>query len=161
MVTTMFENRHLLNPRLKRLWGRKYGETPCCIKEISDLQQVKELLEAILPTVEKFAIETRYGNPVCDDPRDFSPDPECCTPEEIARWKEACERAERGEKVEVPQHQWFSDKDGMICCHVNSNPWGIGIYIYRDEALTKLKEKLKEAVEIIERYNKEVWGNDE
>ena len=150
-----------LNPRIEQRLNLEPKDTPCCGKQIRDLEQVTALLKAVLPTVEKFAIETGYGNPVCDDPRDFSPDPECCTPEEIARWKEACERAERGEKVEVPQHQWFSDKDGMICCHVNSNPWGIGIYIYRDPELSEALTKLKEAVEIIERYNKEVWGYDE
>lgn len=41
--------------------------------------------------------EVGYGYYPGGDPRKFSPDPECCTVEENARWKAACEAWDRGE----------------------------------------------------------------
>lgn len=41
--------------------------------------------------------EVMYGFFHVDDPRDFMPDEEGCSPEEIAAHAEACEKAARGE----------------------------------------------------------------
>lgn len=64
------------------------------------------LLEKVLPLIEREAEEDLlYGAPLVDDPRDYTPDMECCTPEEVATWDEACKKAEAGESVEVPRHK--------------------------------------------------------
>lgn len=48
--------------------------------------------------------ETAYGMFTGGDPRRFSPDPEVCTPEEMARHEEACKAAEAGEGLDrAPQ----------------------------------------------------------
>ncbi len=55
------------------------------IEELEErLEALEGLLTDILPVIEHYAEETSYGVPVVDDPRDFTPDPECCSPEEIA-----------------------------------------------------------------------------
>lgn len=67
-----------------------------------------------------------YGYPCVSDPRDFSPDVECCSPEEIAAHKLACEtfgtpayQANKGCYAEY-------DADGRLVKHVARTSWGIG-----------------------------------
>lgn len=106
---------------------------------------VLQVLPEIISFLEKNAVEHHYGYPVCKDPRHFKPDPECCTEEEIAAWKEACKRAEAGEKVEIPKHEWFSNEEGCIV-HVNRSPWGIGVNTLYNEEVYTLLRKIKKAV---------------
>lgn len=47
--------------------------------------------------------EVWYGNFRGGDPRNFKPDLEVCTEEEIARWKAACERWDHGDHVVCPE----------------------------------------------------------
>lgn len=42
-----------------------------------------------------------YGFPCVEDPHDFTPDAECCTPEEIAFWENSKKRWDVGERDEV------------------------------------------------------------
>ena len=44
--------------------------------------------------------ETCYGYPCVSDPRDFSPDYECCTKEEIENWERDCLAAKNASKEE-------------------------------------------------------------
>lgn len=70
--------------------------------------------------------EISYGGFYGGDPRNFHPDYECCTPEEIARWKEACEKAEQLEadrNLPCPSF-WIRTEHGHA--HVNCQPFGIG-----------------------------------
>lgn len=40
-----------------------------------------------------------YGFFIGGDPRDFTPDDECCTKEEIDAWREACKKYREGDHV--------------------------------------------------------------
>ncbi len=53
-------------------------------------------LEGLFPMLNEFEGQS-YGIFLGGDPRDFSPDTECCTPDEIARWEQACAEWEAGE----------------------------------------------------------------
>ena len=56
-------------------------------------------LERLLPLTDEFEY-TLYGPFMGGDPRDFTPDEEMCTPEEISAWETACEEWNRGEGVD-------------------------------------------------------------
>ena len=68
--------------------------------------------------------EIMYGVFPGGDPRDFKPDEECCSPEEIAAWKAACEEWERGEGVDRGPGCSFAG-DGSV--H-DGTGFGIGTY---------------------------------
>jgi hypothetical protein len=58
-----------------------------------------------------------------ENPHDFSPDSECCTPKEIAFWQEAKKRWDAGERdVRGARCGWISDT-----VHVTRTSWGIGV----------------------------------
>ncbi len=67
-----------------------------------------------------------YGFPCVSDPRDFAPDYECCSPEEIATWRLACETY--GKPEHEPNKGCFSeyDSEGSLVLHVTRTSWGIG-----------------------------------
>jgi len=70
----------------------------------------------------------QYGHFGGGDPRDFQPDMELCTPEEVARWKADVARAEAGEDVIAPPAgQW--NESGTI--HILAPKYGIGTYKMR------------------------------
>ena len=81
------------------------------------------------PTTRKTTI---YGQPLCDDPRDFTPDEQVCTPAEIAAWKDAVRRADAGENVEIPRHFWIVDEHNALT-HVSYEPWGVGVSVIDEE----------------------------
>lgn len=75
-----------------------------------------------------------YGFFPGGDPRDFTPDSECCTAEEKAAWKEACEQWNRGEKVVCEgSHRWLVDREGNVIGTATVSGFGIGIYTYDEE----------------------------
>jgi hypothetical protein len=92
--------------------------------------------------------EEGYGFFHVADPRDFFPDEEDSTPEEIAAHREACEKAERGEPWGPPDEEhgpWVRVVDGIPetvlgqrpegegwvgQCHA-ARSFGIGTYIIR------------------------------
>lgn len=58
-----------------------------------------------------------YGYCVSDDPRQFKPDEECCTPEEIARWKAACAEWDTGRGTPPPAEEhgpWVDAESGQV-----------------------------------------------
>ena|SRR3990167_4665929 len=71
--------------------------------------------------------EPLYGFPCVSDPNDFSPDYECCSPEEITTWKRACETY--GKPEHKPNKGCFSEYDdkGQLVLHVTRTSWGIGV----------------------------------
>ncbi len=69
------------------------------------------------------AKEITYGCFHGGDPREFTPDPECCTETEIANWKRDCEAWDRGETTEVPVSGWTSPT-----VHVMRSAYGLGTY---------------------------------
>lgn len=68
-------------------------------------------------------IEYGYGCFPGGDPRSFSPDEECCTPEELAKHKADCEAWDRGENPAVPISGWISPN-----IHVLRSSYGLGVY---------------------------------
>lgn len=72
--------------------------------------------------------EAIYGFPRVEDPNDFSPDAECCTPKEIAFWEDAKKRWDAGERdVRGARCSDLTDDDGNLVGHVTRTSWGIGI----------------------------------
>jgi hypothetical protein len=71
--------------------------------------------------------ESFYGYFTGGDPRQFHPDAEECSPEELANHKRACEEAnalESGRNLECPSG-WITWEGGGI--HVLNAPFGIGV----------------------------------
>lgn len=64
-----------------------------------EIEGYRQALEGLLPLTDEFEY-TLYGNFMGGDPRDFVPDEEVCTPEEITAWAAACEEWNRGEGVD-------------------------------------------------------------
>lgn len=65
----------------------------------AEIEGYRQALEGLLPLTDEFEY-TLYGNFMGGDPRDFVPDEEVCTPEEITAWAAACEEWNRGEGVD-------------------------------------------------------------
>lgn len=76
-----------------------------------------------------------YGYFLGGDPRDFTPDGEVCTPEEIAAHRAACEAWERGERPELDRHHHkiVQLEDGRHGVASFSGPFGMGVYTMSDE----------------------------
>ncbi len=68
-----------------------------------------------------------YGYPCVEDPHDFDPDVECCSPQEIETWRRAC--ANYGKPTYEPNKGSFStfNADGNLLTHVCRTSWGIGV----------------------------------
>src|SRR5688572_30557802 len=68
-----------------------------------------------------------YGFPCVINPHDFTPDAECCSPEEIAAHKTACENW--GKPSYVPNKGCYVERsdDGQLVKHVLRTSWGIGV----------------------------------
>lgn len=77
------------------------------------------------------SMEPIYGYPCVEDPRDFDPDPECCSPTEMAAWRLACQTF--GKSDHKPNKGCFTDRDesGQMVRHVLRTSWGIGINLIR------------------------------
>lgn len=95
--------------------------------------------------------EPTYGYYPGGDPRDFSPDPECCTPEELAAHKEACEAWERGERPQHEAHHHTAHSVGenkvMVVSHAGA--FGIGVYSMRDEEAEDVLEQVDAALAMV------------
>ncbi len=72
--------------------------------------------------------DTVYGFPCVENPHDFTPDPESCTPEEIAFWKDAKKRWDAGERdVRGARCETIRDEQGNMKAHITRTSWGIGV----------------------------------
>ena len=67
-----------------------------------------------------------YGFPCVEDPNDFDPDLECCSPAEIETHRLACQTF--GKPTYAPNKGCFSEYDaqGQLVRHVTRSSWGIG-----------------------------------
>jgi hypothetical protein len=71
--------------------------------------------------------EAVYGFPCVENPHDFTPDAECCTPEEIAFWEDAKKRWNAGESnVRGKRCHDLIDSNCNVVGHKASTSWGIG-----------------------------------
>lgn len=103
--------------------------------------------------------ESGYGSFTGGDPRDFTPDPDGTTEEELAKWKAACEAfaaAEaRGERPTLGgAHQTLVDDDGRPVAFVSFSGFGLGIQVYRDEELAALLKKASDALSAVKAAQK-------
>ncbi len=88
-----------------------------------------------------------YGAFPGGDPREFTPDEECSTPEEREAYRLACEAAARGESNPAPAHAWIGVDEarkalaaggvdaatiGGSIAHVTYTRFGLGGYRYRE-----------------------------
>jgi hypothetical protein len=74
------------------------------------------------------AKECVYGFPCVENPHDFEPDLECCTPEEVIFWTEAKARWDAGERnVRGARCTSTYDSDGKLLMHTTRTSWGIGV----------------------------------
>lgn len=71
--------------------------------------------------------ESIYGFPCVENPHDFSPDRECCTPEEIAFWEDAKKRWDAGERDVRGARCETIRNSGEVTAHFTRTSWGIGI----------------------------------
>lgn len=68
-----------------------------------------------------------YGFPCVENPYDFDPDRESCTPEEIAYWEDAKKRWDAGERdVRGVRCKTVRDDNGEMLAHTQTS-WGIGV----------------------------------
>lgn len=75
-----------------------------------------------------------YGFFPGGDPREFTPDFECCNEKEISSWKEACEQWNRGERIVCEgSHRWVVDGEGKVIGTATVSSFGIGVYFWDDE----------------------------
>ena len=73
-------------------------------------------------------LEPVYGFPCVENPHDFEPDRESCTPEEIAFWEDAKKRWDSGERdVRGARCESVYDENGQLKMHVTRTSWGIGV----------------------------------
>ena len=108
--------------------------------------QVAGLTDALvktLPIIGELAESIGYGYYKPVDPRDFTPDFECCSKKEISNWKNDCAKADAGKEIG------------------DMRAWGIGTYKIKDPEMIELREKIKTALaqpnpgaEIMERMKK-------
>lgn len=76
-----------------------------------------------------------YGYFPGGDPRDFEPDVECCTEEEMAAHKKACAEWDAGEqtKHEAHRHDVSTSADGKVTVSMSvSGAFGMGSYTIHD-----------------------------
>lgn len=75
-----------------------------------------------------------YGYFGSGDPRDFTPDYELCSSEEIARWQADVALAESGDiTIAPPAGEWVLDQNGNRAMHILAPKYGIGVYKYRPQ----------------------------
>lgn len=79
-----------------------------------------------------------YGYFPGGDPRDFRPDEECCTPEELAAWQADCAAWNAGNGQPAPPSGFWSDDGSM---HILAPRYGIGSYVMHDPEITALLDE--------------------
>jgi hypothetical protein len=108
----------------------------------------REAMEAALAKLRDFAEADLYGHFYGGDPRDFRPDPDCNTPEELERHRAACEAWNRGERTEVtPAGPILIDRPGLGAQRgMTSGDFGLGTTHVRDREITAICDRLEAAL---------------
>jgi hypothetical protein len=119
-----------------------------------------DALREIAIRIRSHAEQPQYGGFPGGDPRDFSPDPECCTADELERHRIACHEWEEGRGVDIggPHIALDAHPDIEPDCivryadgsgHMTVNAYGLGVYTYRDDELVRLAQDLDDLVDRI------------
>lgn len=108
-----------------------------------------DLLRYLAAHFQSEAEQTGYGFFCGGDPRKFTPDPECSTEQERAKWKAECEAWSRGEQVDTSGNvgRWVSEN-----LHIQPGGYGLGTYSYEDEFSAGLAKALKRHLEAEPRF---------
>jgi hypothetical protein len=121
---------------------KAYDQCHNCGKDFADHNYVEgDLYQCPYPSQ-----ESGYGYFHGGDPRNFHPDGECCSPDEIANHRKACQLWDEAEaKGKTPEPEecpsgWIFDEHGKPIAHVLRSPYGIGIYTYEMEQYFELHE---------------------
>lgn len=110
-----------------------YHKCAHCYRDFADHDYVEGSIDQYRCPVPQQ--EQGYGYFCGGDPRLFFPDHEDSTPEEIANWKAACDKAdelESARNLECPSG-WVRLADGIVA-HVTNAPFGIGMYTVEFES---------------------------
>lgn len=86
------------------------------------------LLRAARRWVEEGGTISGYGFYRPENPHNFHPDPECCSDEEVANHRAACEAWDRGDYKAPQGSESFYNEKGELTLHITRAPWGIGSY---------------------------------
>lgn len=109
------------------------------------------VLKRILPMVEAQTKQIGYGFFPGGDPREFTPDEECSTPEEQAKWKADCEAYGKGEIGKQPSTgRGTHDEQGRLTSHLLVGGYGLGTYTYEDPEGAALVAEIREAIAELE-----------
>ncbi len=98
--------------------------------------------------IRQFTNQSTYGYFCGGDPRDFSPDAEVCTPEEIANHKAACEAWEKGDRTPPDAHRHdLVSTDGTTTVMVSRpGAFGMGVYSSSDAEADDVLDQLDQAM---------------
>ncbi|WP_312547626.1 hypothetical protein [Massilia sp.] len=110
----------------------------------ADLQQIKALALAARDYIEQITGDVDYGFCRTTNPHDFTPDAKCCSADEIAAHRAACDAYDKGEYTPERGSEWVG------ATHILRAPWGIGTYTTRDEHATKIIAGLTDLIARIE-----------
>lgn len=119
-----------------------------------------DFLRSIADRIRLESDQTSYGSFLGGDPREFSPDPECCTPEEMERHAADCASWEAGNHVDRgPNHLPLgtpteTPPDAIVHYrggggHITVNHYGLGVTTYQDPTLLKLAQDLDDVIDRI------------
>lgn len=118
-----------------------------------------DALRAIADSIRHEADTSHYGYFLGGDPREFTPDFEVCTVEEIERHKADCEAWERGGQVDRGgPHYELTDEDRKSIAEITGKEctapgwktvsnYGMGVQMLKDEALLKLAQDLDDWID--------------
>lgn len=118
---------------------------------VANLVETVGELKELLADMRHRAQDVGYGIFPGGDPRTFTPDPECSTPDEQAAWKSDCERTERGEAPVTRTACYGQEIEGGAVL-VTPKGYGFGTYIMEDPDLLDDCERLERAIQQLESY---------
>jgi hypothetical protein len=109
-----------------------------------------ETLRRIADRMRENSGDVVYGYFPGGDPREFTPDPECCTEEEMANYERACKLMDEDKITSVDgRHHWPIEKDGEVIGHVTHAAFGLGTYTATDGDIEKLAEQLDQWIDAV------------
>lgn len=103
-----------------------------------------DALRRIADRLRQEGVTIGYGYFPGGDPRNFTPDAECCTETELKNYERAVELLENGKIDEASgQHHWpiFNDKGERIG-HTTAAPFGMGTYNMIEPEIQDLADRL-------------------
>lgn len=119
---------------------------------LREVERLRAIVAKVRPIVAENAEMTHYGDPFAGlDPADFTPDPECCSAEELAAHAAALAEGTRPKPEQVcgfghtEADITYTGKDGEprtipagSPAHFNRTPWGLGTMTLRDDDMMAL-----------------------